>query len=136
MPDATTTCAGISPRRRSVRRWRAADARRWRSVPSASHVRSATRAHSAVGTLPTAKAYSRSPGQPLTEVPLLAASAIRTRIVACLYTLLGLVAVPRPRVTGAIARFTDPSALLSPAISLVICVAFCRAIGWLARVPL
>jgi len=109
--------------------------RRWRGAPSASHVRSATRAHSAVGTLPTTEAHSRGPRQPPAEVPLLAASATRARIVACLYALLGLVEVPRPFVTGAIARFTDPGAPPSFAISLAVCVAFCRTIGGPPRAP-
>ena len=65
------------------------------------------RAHSPVGTLPTALECPRSSRQPPAEVPLLAASAIRARIVPAAYFLLCRVAVRRPRVAGAIARFTD-----------------------------
>jgi len=56
MPSAMTISPGSSPRRRSVRRWR--------SVPPASHARSATRARPAVGTLPATAASPRGPGHP------------------------------------------------------------------------
>jgi len=42
---------------------------------------------------------------------------------------LGLPTAPWLFVTGAIARFTDSGASLSPVIPLVICVAFSRVIG-------
>jgi len=56
MPSAMTISAGISPRRCGACSCRAADERSARSAASASHVRIATRAHSAVGTLSTTAA--------------------------------------------------------------------------------
>jgi len=76
MPSATTISAGISSRRRSVRSCRAADER---SATPASHVRIATRARPAVGTLPAAAASPRSPWHPAAVAPLPAAGATRAR---------------------------------------------------------
>ena len=91
------------------------------------------RAHSPVGAPPTAPECPRSPGQPPADAPLLAASAIRARIVSRPHFLLCRVAVQRPRAAGTIARLADAREPPFPAMPLATCVAsrvaFCRAIG-------
>ena len=66
---------GDLPRDLSASPQRAADTRGVRSASSVSHVRIATRAHLAAGTLPATVANSRSPGRPLTWEPLPAVGA-------------------------------------------------------------
>jgi len=136
MPSAMTISSGSSPRRRSVRRWRAADER---SATSAPRARIVTRAHSAVGTLPAAAANSRSPGHPAVVAPLPAASATRAGNVASPDGPLWRVANPGPRAAGAIALFADLGVPLSSAMSRAVCAvsafAFARAIGGPPRAP-